>query len=1181
MNGRKRYWLLAPILGAVLVWGGMQGLASAKQSHVVRAAPKSDVQMQLEMVTNAQRRAAATKLATFRKKQPNPLSAAVGALTSGANPFTAGIAALTGTPAAATATLTPNAVPDYYNVPNYANSPLPEFDATGNVLPNTGIRKFVDSLPGLGAAGANNLGQFIPVAVPDQTTYPGADYYVIALVQYTEKLHSDLPPTLLRGYVQLNSNGTSMSVPPMYAGPTIIAQKDRPVRVKFINKLPTGTGGNLFLPVDTGIMGAGAGPNGGNYTENRATLHLHGGLTPWISDGTPHQWTTPATENTPYQEGVSVHNVPDMDGGHEPTGTLTFYYTNQQSARLMFYHDHTYGLTRLNVYAGEAAPYVLQDPVEQKLVNGGSFKANGTTVTVAAGTIPAEQIPLVIQDKTFVPKDSQLASSDPTWDKARWGGFGQLWLPHVYMPNQISGNDIFGNELGGVSAMGRWDYNPWFYPPIVTAGGQTQGTPVPNPLWGQVGEPAQNPGTPLPTIIPESFMDTPMVNGTPYPYVKVGRKAYRFRILNACDDRTLNLQIYFAKSNTPDAVDASGNPLLQTASGDVSMTVAAPHPGDPTWPSRWPTDGRDGGVPDPATAASGSPEFIQIGNEGGFLPSATVLPNTPVGYEYFRRTITVLNVSNKTLFLGPAERADVIVDFSGVPDGTKLILYNDAPAPVPAFDARLDYYTGDPDQTTSGGAPTTLPGYGPNTRTVMQFQVSSAIASSTPFNIGQLQTGLQAAYAATQDKPIVPEAAYSSAFATSFPNNYVHTTDTTMTFKPMSQNTTATFTMQEKAIIEGFDMEGRMNAQLGGTLPNLGPQFGAATPYDYVDPPTDIATNTIPGTQIGALNDGTQIWRLDHQGVDTHAIHFHLFNVELINRIALDGQLFYPDANELGWKETVRMNPGQDVIVAIRPVTPTLPWKLPDSVRVLNPALPEGATFTDSLGTVVTNSMTNFGWEYVWHCHLLGHEENDMMRPFVFEVSPAAPTVLTGAPSSGPVKVTLHWTNNDTFPAATNYLVQRSTNAAFTTGLTSFTVNGRPTTYVDTAVAGSTVYHYRVRAETSVSYSDWTNVVTATTPAASNAPLARTNVVISAITRTSLRVGWTNPVGGTAPTSLRVQISTAGTNGPWTTVSTLAPTATFLNITGLRRNTNYWIRVQAINGNGTTSSPVVATRTLP
>ena len=100
------------------------------------------------------------------------------------------------------------------------------------------------------------------------------------------------------------------------------------------------------------------------YSETRATLHLHGGVTPWISDGTPHQWITPAGENTAYPEGVSVSNVPDMpDPG---PGAQTFFYTNQQSARLMFYHDHAWGITRLNVYAGEAAGYVVTDPMEQK-----------------------------------------------------------------------------------------------------------------------------------------------------------------------------------------------------------------------------------------------------------------------------------------------------------------------------------------------------------------------------------------------------------------------------------------------------------------------------------------------------------------------------------------------------------------------------------------------------------------------------------------------------------------------------------------------------------------------------------------------------------------------------------------------------------------------------------------------
>lgn len=82
----------------------------------------------------------------------------------------------------------------------------------------------------------------------------------------------------------------------------------------------------------------------------------------------------------------------------------------------MFYHDHAYGLTRLNVYTGDAAGCVITDPVEQTLVN--SRTVPGTSIVVPAGTIPADQIPLIIQDKTFVPRETQLAVQDPTWNSA-------------------------------------------------------------------------------------------------------------------------------------------------------------------------------------------------------------------------------------------------------------------------------------------------------------------------------------------------------------------------------------------------------------------------------------------------------------------------------------------------------------------------------------------------------------------------------------------------------------------------------------------------------------------------------------------------------------------------------------------------------------------------------------------
>ena len=66
-------------------------------------------------------------------------------------------------------------------------------------------------------------------------------------------------------------------------------------------------------------------------------------------------------------------------------------------------------------------------------------------------------------------------------------------------------------------------------------------------------------------------------------------------------------------------------------------------------------------------AAAGTPvgpPIIQIGTESGLLPAPVVIPSTPVGYEYNRRSITVLNVFYRGLMLGPAERADIMVDFS-------------------------------------------------------------------------------------------------------------------------------------------------------------------------------------------------------------------------------------------------------------------------------------------------------------------------------------------------------------------------------------------------------------------------------------------------------------------------------------------------------------------------------------
>ena len=910
----------------------------------------------------------------------------------------------------------------------YANSP-----ASG--VTGTALRKFVDSLPGICNVstwgptnnGVNELGQCIPLAQADTTTYTGSDYYEIGLRQYSEKMHSDLPKkTTLRGYYQINTSGTA-SVN-HYLGPLIVATTNRPVRLKFVNSLPTGTAGNLFIPVDTSLMGAGTSATSSPgtdcnlspkpatcYTENRASVHLHGGNTPWISDGTPHQWITPAGDTTTLKTGPSQVNVPDMpDPG---AGAETLYWSNQQSGRFMFFHDHAVGITRLNVYAGMAAGYLLRNPADENaLYNAG---VPGTLGDAQPWDL-AHLVPLVIQDKTFVPKN--IATQDSKWDTSKWGTYGDLWFPHVYEANQDP------NSPDGANPFGRWDYGPWFWPPVIV-----------DPAYAVLPEPSTT---------PEAFMDTPVVNGTAYPYLVVQPTKYRFQILNACNDRVINLQLYYANPGDP-------------TGKEVKMVPAA---ANPSYPADWPIDGRDGGVPDPATVG---PNMIQIGSEGGLLPNPAVIPNRPIGYDYNRRNIVVLNTLYRALMLGPAERADVIIDFSSVPSGSKLILYNDAPAPNPAYDVRYDYYTGDPDNTFQGGAPSTLVGYGPNTRTIMQFQVQGTPTAA--FDATQLNAALPAIFAASQPTPVVPESQFNAAYAQTFEDHFGKISDYRMTFTPINTTIPVIMPFRSKAIQELWDPYGRMNATLGVELPFTTNLNQTTIPMGYAEPATEIFAENQP-----------QIWKITHNGVDTHPVHFHLFNVQLLNRVGWDGAIRPPDDNEYGWKETIRMNPLEDVIVAIKPLDQYgLPFALPTSTRALEPS--QAATYqvpttdlttTPPMAITVPNDPTDFGFEYVWHCHILGHEENDFMRPMIFRVPtapPAAPgglAVQNGGPGTGygTNENVLSWADNANNLAT--FEVQRSpqgagtwTTLAYMQSLPTFTP-----TYVDSLVDSGIPYDYQVRA---------------------------------------------------------------------------------------------------------------------
>lgn len=1034
-----------------------------------------------------------------------------------------------------------------YTKPNWANTKP--------------IRKFVDKLPGLGPNNANGLGQYIPIAQKiANPLFPNDDYYELGLTDFLVQMNSDLPQTQIRGYYDKQQPGVKQ-----YLGPLIIAQRDRPVRLVLHNELPNGSAGNLHLPVDHTYMGANLGPQGTagpEYTENRADIHLHGGFTPWISDGTPHQWITPAGEVTPYKKGVSFRNVPDMvapagtpvpnaypvqDGGNDADGIATYYYPNQQSGRLMFYHDHALGLTRLNVYAGEAAGYLLVDPVETDLINRGVLPSQG------GGSIATNPyfygIPLVVQDKTFVsttpttlpvldpvtglpvidPITKQPVTvttpatqeTDPLWDQTNWGGDGALWFPHVYMPNQNP------NDLSGANPTGRWDYGPWFWPPV----------------------PVSQPFPPAISGVPEAFMDTPIVNGCAYPYLNVAAQPYRFRILNACNDRNLNLSLFVA------------DPVHPT---EVQMTDAVAHTGYPTY---WPTDGREGGVP---KFESSGPEWFQIGTEGGILPAPVEVPAFPCTYNYNRRDITVLNVSNHSLLLGPAERADVVVDFTNFHDQT-LILYNDCPAPIPAFDPRFDYFTGDSDHSMgttgdgTGGAVPTLIGYGPNTRTILQFRVGAA-GTGTGFNLTALKAELPVAFKKSQDIPLIPEPAFNDAMGTTAPATYSRIQDNFITFTPYGASAPVTLPLQPKAIHELFDTNyGRMNALLGYELPLTNFVTQTTIPLAYVDPPNEI------------MADGEmQVWKITHNGVDTHTIHFHLVNVQVINRVGWDGAIRAPDANEVGWKESVRMNPLEDIIVAVRAAVPDVPFALPDSVRPLDPTRPLGSTegFTQGamFGNNNQNIMYNFGQEYVWHCHLLGHEENDMMRPIeVRQVAPAAPSNLLATPSGNGIVLT--WQDNSTNENL--FRIQRDTAQTFTNPV-YFTSAKNVATFTDSTAQLNTSYYYQVRAENNIGVSAWSNMVNAQTTAAVTAP-SNLTATASNGPNTSVSLNWIAGAGQTAYIILRASDNLM-TNAT-TLSSTVQATATSYTDNTAQPGTLYYYQVVGTNGTVQAASAVVGVTT--
>jgi spore coat protein A len=360
-------------------------------------------------------------------------------------------------------------------------------------LDPAGIPKFVQPL-------------VIPPVMPrtgkiKQKAAKNIEYYEIAVRQFQQQiLPAGYPMTTVWSYGSINHPGSFN-----YPAFTIEAKYNKPVRVKWINDLVDAAGNYLphILPVDQtlhwanppgGIMGRDMrGDDPAPYTGPIPIItHVHGAHVYEESDGYPEAWYLPAANNIPagYATVGSLYDT--FNGEYQARygdtawapGTAVFHYPNLQRATTLWYHDHTLGMTRVNVYAGPAGFYIIRGGDSDAVVGTlpGPAPAHGDPL----GMIYYE-IPIVIQDRSFN-ADGSLSYPD---NRAFFEGLLPAQLQIPFIP------DLACDGLASdVSA-----------------------------IWQ-----------------PEFFGNTMVVNGNTWPFLDVEQRRYRFRFLNGCNSRFLILQ---------------------------------------------------------------------------------------------------------------------------------------------------------------------------------------------------------------------------------------------------------------------------------------------------------------------------------------------------------------------------------------------------------------------------------------------------------------------------------------------------------------------------------------------------------------------------------------------------------------------------------------------------------------
>jgi len=267
------------------------------------------------------------------------------------------------------------------------------------------------------------------VAVPTVLDWRDGGSHTLYIVQSTQWLGLVDPVTGLPLTTTVWGYSTPAPTGPVYPGPTILAWSSTALEITWINALPLA---GHILPVDDTIMIA----RTGDPTLVPVVTHLHGGATSSQSDGLPTAWWTQVA-------GV----IGEIYAGN------TFTYENEQQAATLWYHDHALGLTRLNVYAGLAGFYLLQDEHEQSLVDR-RLLPDG-----------AYQFGLAIQDRAFT-ADGQLYFPSKPGDPLPGGGEVEAFIdPETGQPiDPTTLPEFFGDHiLVNGMAWPKMEVDPGYY----------------------------------------------------------------------------------------------------------------------------------------------------------------------------------------------------------------------------------------------------------------------------------------------------------------------------------------------------------------------------------------------------------------------------------------------------------------------------------------------------------------------------------------------------------------------------------------------------------------------------------------------------------------------------------------------------------------------------------------------